>query len=359
MSAKRIDFNYVRSHADFLAVLSHYGLHPEKDGPKEGQYKAICPFHDDHKPSLKVNTKRNIFNCFVCDEGGNILEFVDKLEGFDNLRRAAFKLAEICGIDVAPGGFAPPKAKSQGSARQPAVGAQRKQSPPANGSASEPVSADSQATPAEADGDGVPYNRPLSFTLKNLETEHPFFDERGITRQDIETFGLGIAGRGIMRGRLAIPIRNRTGEVVAYCGRYPSSDIPEDEPKYKLPTGFRKDLEVFNLHQVAGSDCPYLLLVESYFSVIRLHGLGQPAVTVMGRSISEQQIELLRELKPEKGSWRIVVMFDGDEPGRAGARAVGAALLDGGFTVEILQVPDGFKPHRATEADLAPLLGSL
>ena len=79
----------------------------------------------------------------------------------------------------------------------------------------------------------------------------------------------------------------------------------------------------------------------------------------MGRSFFNQQVELLRELKPEKVSWRIAVMFDGDEPGRAGACAVGAALLDGGFTVEIIQVPDGFKPHRASEADLSPLLGIL
>src|SRR3954451_25093866 len=98
---ERIDFNFVRQEADFLAVLEHYGLVAHGSGV---QRQVLCPFHADRKPSLKVNLGRKVFHCFGCGAKGNVIEFVRRKEGLDNdeVRAAARKLAAICGIALAP-----------------------------------------------------------------------------------------------------------------------------------------------------------------------------------------------------------------------------------------------------------------
>ena len=74
MTAPRLDFKRLRAEADFSAVLASYDIEMKKDGTRPGQFKALCPFHDDKDPSLKINTDKNIFHCFVCEAKGNVRE---------------------------------------------------------------------------------------------------------------------------------------------------------------------------------------------------------------------------------------------------------------------------------------------
>lgn len=332
MPAKRIDFKYVREHADFGKVLQGYGIELQRDGSRPGQYKGLCPFHDDQQPSLKANTDRHIFHCFACGEHGNVLDFVMKLDGVD-IRAAAKTVADLSGIAYSARGAAPAQAA--------ATAANRDVSPP------DVTAAD------EAEADEEPVENPvLTFTLKNLVTEHPFLAERGITPEMIETFGLGIARRGIMQGRLVFPIHNPDGELVAYCGRWVDGDRPEDEPKYKQPPNFRKELELFNWHRVRGSakDSP-LVLVESFLSVVKMHERYR-VVSPMGWSLSPAQIELLKA----GGVNSVVLLFDGDDPGQAAVTTVGRDLLAHGFAVTAPVVAEDFKPHRCEPDELAAIL---
>src|SRR5207245_2693197 len=91
-------------------------------------------------------------------------------------------------------------------------------------------------------------NVPLKFSLKNLDANHPYLAERGLTPETIAHFGLGHCQKGIMANRIAIPIHNEQSELVGYVGRWPGVP-PEDHPRYRLPTGFHKSLVVFNLHR--------------------------------------------------------------------------------------------------------------
>ena len=75
-----------------------------------------------------------------------------------------------------------------------------------------------------------------------------------MTPETIAEFGLGFCSNGSMKGRVVIPIHNSEGKLVAYAGRWPGAP-PEDTPKYKLPFGFKKSLELFNLHR-AVQDLP-------------------------------------------------------------------------------------------------------
>ena len=74
-------------------------------------------------------------------------------------------------------------------------------------------------------------NPVLDLKLK-LDHEHPFLAERGITPEVAEAFGIGFADRGIMKDRIAIPIHNERGELVAYAGRYAKEDVPDGTLRY-------------------------------------------------------------------------------------------------------------------------------
>lgn len=345
--ARRVNFQHVRQHGSFEAVFAHYNIELTKDGIKPGQCKALCPFHDDKKPSLKVNTERNLYNCFVCGASGNILEFVKEMDGCE-LREAAFEVADLSGIDPEPGAGSGPGQTTKAKPKKPA---KPSQSSPA------PLAAE---TPADEDLDGVPYNRVLTFDLKTDldDALKVWLEERGIDYHAQKDFSLGRASKRskTIGGRLAIPIHNAQGQVVAYCGRYVCDDAPDDEPKYKQPPGFRKDLEIFNLHRAVERIDQYktFLVFESFFSVMR-HHRNAACISFMGRSVSTNQLDLIVERMKAAGFQKAFVVADGDEPGRAGARDIAGALAPN-FRTHVLDLDDGVKPHHLEWNDLATKL---
>ncbi len=354
MSSHRIDFKHVRDHASIETVLAAYGITLQKDGGRSGQHKCLCPFHEDHKPSMKVNTDRNIYHCFVCDEGGNVLDLVMQLEGVD-IRAAAKQVAETCGIGTSA--TSPRKQRSQkgfkGSGS--AAGGERGSAKQGRNQRNKAGNAEHKSTSDESAGraDEKQCNEPLTFELKNLITDHPFIAERGVSEEMQAEFGIGVATRGIMKGRLVFPIHNAKGELVAYCGRHIGDEPLKDEPKYKLPPNFRKELELFNWHRVKdlATKRP-LVIVESYFSVVKLHGMEVPCVSPMGRTLSGMQFDLLEEA----GIKHVVLLFDGDDPGRAATTTAGRQLLAANISVTAPVVPEGFKPHGTGVEELRTLL---
>ena len=341
MTAHRLDFKRLRAEADFTVILASYGIDLKKDGTRPEQFKALCPFHDDKNPSLKVNTAKNVYHCFVCEAKGNILEFVMAMDETD-IRPAALKVASLCGMGDEP-------VEGQKKAKPAKRPIQPKTAPPLVKS----------KAPAEAPPADLPSpNTPLTFNLKLDQTPDlsSWLDGRGINAETIQQFGLGqVSGRSkSIGGRLAIPIHDRLGQLVAYCGRHIGDDIPDDVPKYILPKGFRKEIELFNLHRILASPPPqrFVVLFESFFSVMR-HAGHIPALSAMGRTLSEEQISLLRDA----GITKVIVVFDGDDPGKAGARDAAAALAQH-FWTRIVLLPDGKKPHHLSWDELRPWLST-
>src|SRR5262249_30776124 len=140
-------------------------------------------------------------------------------------------------------------------------------------------------------------NAPLSFSLDHLDPKHPYLTGRGLMEEAIATFGLGYCEKGSMAARIAIPIHDAAGQLVAYAGRWPG-DPPEGTAKYKLPKGFRKSLELFNYHRAAKADPDRpLLIVEGFFDCIKIWQAGyQRVVAVMGSTLSEAQKQALLSL---------------------------------------------------------------
>ncbi len=313
-----IDFGYVKQHADFGAVLAHYKIDTTGSGD---ELRCCCPFHSDDRPSLTVNNDKLVFNCHAasCGEKGNILDFVAYMEDSD-LRPAAIKLAEICKIDLA----APRQSKTRKSKSR---------------AASKPV-AKSKTKKKKKAGEE---NKPLNFTLK-LDPDHPYGKSRSLSPPVIDQWEMGHCSRGIMKDRWCAPVHNAGGDVVAYIGRYAASEIPEDTEKYKLPKGFKKDQVLFNLHRIAGL-IKTVVIVEGFLDVARLHSLKMPAVGLLGSSISDRQIELLKEA----GIKAAIVLLDG---GSKKAERKLVHRLSSEIFVRSAALPDGEDPATVSEGFL-------
>ncbi len=298
-----VDFKAVKAAVTMLQVLEHFGV-AESFKRTGNSLSGPCPLHGgQNKTQFRVSLDKNCWNCFgTCNGGGNILDFVAKKVGC-SLREAALKLCDW---------FQLPTEEKSPQPNKDAAESQKMDTPP---KAERPPKA---AKPKKQEGDEDGPNKPLGFELQHLDAEHPYLLERGVNLESVAHFGLGYCQKGSMTGRIVVPIHNAEGQLVAYAGRWPGTPPDEETPKYRLPPGFRKAQEVFNLHRaMREAQSRPLYVVEGFFDCIWLwqHGIRR-VVALMGSTLSPVQAALIQRIvTPDE---RIVVMFDEDDAGRAG-----------------------------------------
>jgi len=337
-----VDFKTVREHLSFHDVLAHYGIDEHGNGD---QIKIICPFHNDHKPSCGVNLEKQVYNCFACDAGGNALDFVTHMEGLDpsntrELRKAALAAADTFGIDEALTRPANGRTKAKGKTARSTKPVKAKAKKTGKSKRSESCAKDKPVKPS---------NQPLTFELK-LDHKHAFIADRGFKKKLVKLFGIGFAGKGMMKERICFPIHNAKGELIAYSGRWASDELPEDVPRYLLPKGFEKSKVLYNLHRVLEKGSDTVVIVEGFWSVLRLHSEGIPCVSTFGDSVSEAQAELLVQNSVK----HVILIYDGDEGGRIGTQT-SLPILAKHLFVKTFALEDGIKPDTMSEDIIATL----
>jgi DNA primase len=342
MAAPWVSFDAVKAQVSIEDVLSRYGFLDTLQ-EKGAQLIGHCPFHSESNASFKVTPERNIWHCFGCDIGGDVIDLVRYQEGFtegrraSDRRKAALLIAEWYGIESErPVPASGRKAKTSPETREAAP---QVESEPVREEEPEAAAACLRATHRQANGSETLVNPPLTFELKNLDADHPYLKERGLTEETIATFGLGyFGGKGTMHGRIAIPIHDETGEhLLAYAGRWPGDEgWPADEDRYKLPKGFAKSCILYNLHRARDHAAEGLIVTEGFFSVFELWQKGRRnVVAVMGNSVSPEQERLIVDTVGSRG--RVLLAFDGDTAGRKGMSDAAARLAPQVFvrTVEL------------------------
>ena len=180
-----------------------------------------------------------------------------------------------------------------------------------------------------------------------VDHAHPYMQQRGIEDATAAEFGVGFyGGPGLMSGRIVIPIRNPSGEIVAYAGRALDGRLP----KYKLPAGFRKAWELFNVQRAVATRSKTAVVVEGYFDCLQVHqaGFGY-VVALMGTSLSAEQEILVGRFD------RVVLLLDGDAAGRAASRVISAKLSER-CSVVLANVPDGAQPDQLSPTAIRDLI---
>ena len=336
-----VDFKAVKAAITMEQVLEHYGL-SERFKKSGDSLSGPCPIHKGSNPTqFRVSISKNFWNCFSeCKHGGNVLDFITRMENV-SIHAAALKAIEWFHLD--PEAM---KASSEKDEEHPNEAPRSESASAPKPASKKPVKAEENATP----------NQPLKFRLDKLVRDHPYLTERGLTLETVVDFYAGYCEKGMMAERIAIPIHNPDGDVVAYAGRWPG-EPPEGTPKYKLPQGFRKSLELFNIDRAIKepADKP-LVIVEGFFDCMRLHQHGyRKVVALMGSTMSAAQEKLIRKHTDSRSY--VIIMLDEDEAGSAGREDIACCLSKFCFVkVHQFEKP-GTQPENLSAEELREILG--
>ena len=346
-----IDFAAVKAATTLEQILTHYGILAEMK-PSGPNLRGCCPIHKGSNPNqFSVNLAMSTWNCFSeCKHGGNHLDFVVHMENCSP-HEAAWKLNEWFNL-----GQEKQKAPERGRfERRDKPSNKSSDAKPTTPPSVERPSKSEKQHPVESETEEIGENKPLAFALEKLDAAHPYLTERGLNAETVAHFGIGHCPKGILAGRIAIPIHNAAGQLVGNAGRWPG-EPPEGKEKYRLPGKFKKTLEVFNLHRAAleSDDLP-LVIVEGFFPLMHLwqHGIRR-IVALMGWFMSGRQEELIAEVvTPES---RIILMLDNDEAGISARQQIAPRLAEHCF-VRSYRWPEGIKqPDDLGEDHFAELM---
>ena len=320
---------------------------------REGRgFKAICPWHDDTRPSLQVNSERQSFKCWVCDIGGDIFSFVMKIEGV-GFPEALAMLADRANISLTPAG---------------------------RGERPAPVDEKRVLYQAMAWADEQ-YHACL---LKNEEAApaRSYLADRKITPESIRQFQLGFApddwnwiserARGTsfspavleriglisrrrqgpgyydrFKGRVLFPIFDSQSRAVGLGGRVLPQLATDDTAKYvnspETPLFSKSNLLYgLNIARDAIRKASTALVMEGYTDCIMAHQFGfANTVAVLGTALGSAHIQLLRRFADRI---RVVLVLDGDEAGRKRAREVLELFVAGNVDLRVLTLPEEMDP---------------
>jgi len=322
------------------------------------KFKALCPFHDDHNPSLELNSERQSFKCWSCGAGGDVISFVMDFERVD-FNEALRMLAERAGIALE---------REHGKAGAP----------------SGPSKSDLLAACAWAEG---AFAAALAESPETLE----YVEHRGISLASVDRFKLGYApdsrdwltmrakkaGFGLevleksglitrkegsnltrdrFRGRLIFPIRDSRSRPIAFGGRI----LPEPERKLtEQGLGVakylnspetplfqkRRTLYAADLARPAARAAKSVAVMEGYTDVIAAHQAGiENTVGTLGTALGDDHVSALRGLAD-----RVVLIFDGDEAGQKAADRSLELFLGHEVDVRVLTLPDTLDPAEFLE----------
>ncbi len=296
-----------------------------------GSLKGLCPFHDEKTPSFNVTPARGLWYCFSCADGGDVIRFVEKV---DNLTfpEAVERLAARAGLELTyeQGGHVPGHEQSRRrrllAAHQAAADfyAERLRAPAA--APAREFLSERGFELADAEGFGCGY-APAEWEAL---TRH--LRGRGFTDAELLLSGLASQGRrgpvDRFRGRLMWPIRDLTGDVIAFGAR--KLDPDDNGPKYlntpETPL-FKKSAVLYGA-DLAKREIAHrrqAVIVEGYTDVMACHLSGVPtAVATSGTSFGDGHVKVLRRLLMDADQFlgEVVFTFDGDAAGqRAALRA--------------------------------------
>ncbi len=332
----------IRVNNDIVDVISEY----VKLDKKGKNYFGRCPFHNEKTASFSVEPVKQIFNCFGCGKGGNVIHFIMGIENLD-FPEALKLLADRAKISI----------------------------PETNTGVQDDAQARLKKELLEINIEAARF---FHNNLMNEKNKAPlaYLLDRRIERQTIIKFGLGYAADSFdslhrhlksnghsekaiissglvifkeetkkiydrFRGRVMFPIFDIRGNVIAFGGRVMDSSQPKymNSPETEV---YHKGKHLYAMNFAKNACAKQIILAEGYMDVISLHQSGIiNAVAPLGTALTENQGKLLKKYTEE-----IVLSFDSDNAGQAAALRSLDLLNEIGCNVKVLTIPSGKDPDE-------------
>ncbi|MFI9200493.1 DNA primase [Streptomyces sp. NPDC053048] len=354
------DVKAVRDAVPIDAVVSEYLQLRNAGG---GNLKGLCPFHDEKSPSFQVSPAKGLFYCFGCQEGGDTVDFIMKIDHL-SFAETIERLASQAGITLRyeEGGYTPGRQQGERirlvEAHKIAAKFYAEQLASPEAEIGRQFLAFRGFDQAAAEHFGVGYS-PAGWDHLTR-----FLRGKGFSDKELLLSGLAQdsrSGKPIdrFRGRLMWPIRDITGEVIGFGARKLRDD--DNGPKYlNTPeTAIYKKSHVLYGIDLAKKDIAKTnraVVVEGYTDVMACHLAGvTTAIATCGTAFAGDHIKILRRLLMDNSASEVVFTFDGDAAGQKAA--LRAFEDDQKFAAEtsIAITPGGMDPCelRLAEGDAA------
>jgi DNA primase len=343
------DVKAVRDAVPIDAVVSEYLQLRNAGG---GNLKGLCPFHDEKSPSFQVSPSKGLFHCFGCQEGGDTITFVMKVDHL-SFSEAVERLAAQAGITLRyeEGGYNPAHQRGERIRLVEAhkIAAQWY----AEQLATSPEAETGRVFLAERGFDqAAAVHFGVGYSPQGWDHLTRYLRGKGFSDKELILSGLSQEGRrgpiDRFRGRLMWPIRDISGEVVGFGARRLYET--DNGPKYlNTPeTGIYRKSQVLygiDLAKKEIAKTSRAVVVEGYTDVMACHLAGvTTAIATCGTAFGGEHIKILRRLLMDNGSARVIFTFDGDAAGQKAA--LRAFEDDQKFAAEtyIAIAPDGMDP---------------
>jgi DNA primase len=331
----------VKERLDIVEIVSAY-VRLQRAGR---EFTGLCPFHSEKSPSFTVNREKQLWYCHGCSQGGDLIEFVQKVEGTD-FRQTLEALAEKAGVTLEGTGGGRRRTQERQSAREAnRLAAQYYHYVMLNmASGGQGLRYLSQRGVEDQTIEAFQIGfAPASMAADNLVR---FLKKKGIAPEEAVRAGLALGGEGRpvidrFRGRLMIPITDESGQVVGFGGRAMDSTPPKymNSPTTSI---YDKSRTIYGLSHArkAITDSTVALLMEGYFDVIMAHQTGiTNAVASSGTALGEEQVRILRRFATD-----LLLCLDSDEAGKtATERAIDIASR-AGMRVRVVELPNAKDP---------------
>jgi DNA primase len=334
------EINDIRAKANIVDIIGDY-LPLQKKGK---DYKCVCPFHDDHSPSMSISESKQIYKCFSCNAAGNVFTFVQNYENV-SFMEAVKIVSEKIGYHL-------------------------------NGTITIPVN-NKHAKEHEI------MNLAEMFYQNNLNTSNGinaknYLIKRGINEDIIKEFGIGLspdsndtlANLLIKKGyevtlldnlglinvsnnkcydvfsrRISFPLHDQDGNVIGFSCRIYRGET--DTAKYintKETYLYKKGNTLFNYFRVkqAAKKEKTLVIVEGQLDAIRVYSSGiKNVIALMGTALTKEQIELIKKLRV-----KVILCLDADDAGKKATIVNGELLVNAGIIVQVIRLADYKDPDE-------------
>lgn len=341
----------VRDRSDIISVVSEY-VTLQKKGSK---HWGLCPFHGEKTPSFSVDQEKQMYYCFGCHAGGNVITFVMAMERMEFpeavkhlAERAHMPIPETTREDTGP---KKDRDRLYAALVEAAKFYNRTLYTPEGAQALDYLH-------GRGIQDNVIRRFGLGSTAKGWQSLQKYLNGQGFTDQELTDANLILERGGktfdTFRDRVMFPIFDPRGRVIAFGGRV----MGDGQPKYLNSSDtpvFNKRKNVYGLNFLKGGKRPFIRLVEGYMDVVSLYQHGvDGCVATLGTALTNEQIRLMKRYAPQ-----IIITYDGDGAGqRAISRGLDLFEMEN-VPARVTVVPDKMDPDEYVRAKGGQALGEL
>lgn len=337
------EINEIRQNADIVEIISSYMPLTQKGK----NYFGVCPFHDDHHPSMVVSPEKQIFNCFTCKTGGNVFNFVMKYENV-NYGEAIKIVADKIGMSLSINKFSYGNNKKYQQEfdmmklvknfyvnnLNTSLGLNAKKYLMNRGFNEEIISI---------------FN--IGFSLNDNHSLSQFLESNKIEINEMDKLGLinksGIDIYDVFVNRIMIPLCDGDGNVVGFTGRIFNN---EDSAKYlntKETIIFKKSNLLFNYYLAKNEirNCKKVIIVEGNMDAIKMYASGiKNVIALMGTALTREQIAMIKKFRCP-----VILMLDNDDAGYEATIKNGDLLSQNGMSVDVVRLNGAKDPDEYLE----------